>query len=157
MKRSGPLRSDPEKVRAWQQRSRKSLVVDVDKQRAWRARSKRINPRNPKRAQESYERNYGSRADWVRQQPCLVAGLCGHRCVGKVQAAHVVARKMGGCGGDRRKQVPLCSAAHREAGEYPQLGRWEGTQRALFEEKYGVSLTEKAREIAEYLDTLGFP
>lgn len=137
MKRT-PLRSSPEAGRAW------------------RGRSKAMPRRNPKRAAKAYERNFGSRADWIRGQPCLVRGIAGHVCKTRTQAAHSKPRKAGGRGGNRRDLVPLCAEAHAEAGEYPGIGRWEGTQRWAFETRYGLSLVEKAAEIAAFLDSLGY-
>jgi hypothetical protein len=156
VKRS-PLRSNPETVKAWLRRSAKALPAPTQERlREWKGRSKGLPRRNPKRAAEAYERNFGSRADWVREQPCLIHERVGHVCNSRTQAAHARPRKAGGRGGNRRDLVPLCAAAHAEAGEFPGIGRWEGTQRWAFEVKYELSLVEKAAEIAALLDSLGY-
>jgi hypothetical protein len=113
--------------------------------------------RNAKRRAASYEKNFGERRAWIVSLGCLIAGHPLHRCEGVIEAAHTEARGMGGAKGDRRKQVPLCTAAHREAGEHPGIGRWEGTKRAAFQERYAIDLTAKAAELAERADALGYP
>lgn len=137
--------------------------------RSWRRRSKglartggpkrktRIKASNPKRRKERYDRNYGERREWIVSRGCEIAGHPLHRCRYPLEAAHVDARGMGGAGGDRRKVVCLCRAAHDEAGERPGIGRWEGTKRAVFQEKYGIDLDARAEEIALEADMLGYP
>jgi len=149
VKRS-PLRTDIDTLRAWQRRSAETAARKPKGQR------KAIPRRNAKRAAASYERNFGERAEWIRAQPCLVRGVAGHVCNSGTQAAHAKPRRMGGRGGNRRDLVPLCALAHTEAGEFPGLGRWEGTTRWAFETKYNVNLIEKAAEFAAMLDALGF-
>ena len=72
--------------------------------------------------------------------PCVVCSS------GPVEAAHVKARGMGGCGGDRRSLVPLCTRCHRE-------------QHAIglraFGEKYEIDLHDHAARIALQLDEEG--
>jgi hypothetical protein len=115
-------------------------------------RHKRINPRNEKRRKKNYERNYGDRADAIREMPCLVyEELSGaSNCGGRVHAAHTRARGMGGVKGDRREQVPLCAHHHEEAGEA------RTSKRRAFEERYGISLDEHAERIARLLDVCGY-
>lgn len=149
MKRT-PLRSNIETLKAWQRRTAETAASKPMGKR------KVLPRRNPKRAAESHERNFGERAKWIRAQPCLIQGIAGHQCTSSTQAAHTKPRRMGGRGGNRRDLVPLCALAHDEAGEYPGLGRWVGTKRWAFETKYGVDLIEKAAEIAALLDTLGY-
>jgi hypothetical protein len=149
--RRSELRANLDTYRDWQRRSAEKARV-----KAKTRKSKSIPRRNAKRAAESYERNFGDRAAWIRQQPCLVRGVAGHECNSGTQAAHSKPRRMGGRGGNRRDLVPLCALAHDEAGEYPGLGRYVGTKRWAFETKYSVNLVEKAAEIAALLDTLGY-
>ena len=134
---------------------------DPEKIRAWRRRSKPLRRRNPKRAAKNYDRNYGERADAVRDMNCLCVPLTPPdkpiECRGRIHAAHVEPRRMGGCGGDRRKLANLCEKHHKEAGELPAPGKYEGSQRQAFEEKWGVDLMEYAAWLAEQLDEMGYP
>lgn len=68
------------------------------------------------------------------------------RCHGRIEAAHVVARGMGGAHGDRRDLVPLCSTHH-----------WEQTMIGVgkFENKYGLDLTSLAATLAAEMDKTG--
>lgn len=75
---------------------------------------------NPERRAEAYERNYGAKADWIRAHPCLVPG-----CWKFAQAAHAIARGMGGVKGDARVLVPLCFWHHAEASEHGTSARRE--------------------------------
>lgn len=111
-----------------------------------------IKPRNEKRRKKMYARNYGDRADAIREMPCLVyEELNGaSNCAGRVQAAHTQARGMGGVKGDRRKQVPLCAHHHEEAGEA------RTSKRRAFEERYDISLDEHAERVAVLLDVCGY-
>lgn len=110
--------------------------------------------RNRKRSAKTHARNFGDRADAVRAMPCILAGR--HECRGPVQACHAKARGMGGAKGDRRDLWPGCAAAHEEAGERPGLGRWAGTKRAAFVERWGTDPELVAREVAERLDAAGY-
>lgn len=124
-------------------------------------RKQRIKPTNPKRRREAFDRNFGERGEAVRAMPCL----CGRKpgrvvmnsgCRGPVQAAHTIARGMGGCGGDRRQLVPLCARHHEEAGE----GSWKPQQpskRTAFEKRHGLDLKAEAERIAVELDERGVP
>lgn len=106
---------------------------------------------NRKRRTKLFTRNYGSatRLHAAKAEGCLVAGRAGHRCSGPLDAAHVVARGMGGAKGDARQIVILCRAAHIQAGE-------RGTSdRALFETVYGVDLEREAAKLAARLDEGG--
>lgn len=113
-----------------------------------------MNPVNKERRAKAYARNYGDRADYVRDMNCRILPL--HKlldrvtCSGRIQAAHVKARGMGGCKGDRRDLLNLCAAHHKEAGER------RTSQRAAFEEKWGIDLEDEAKKLAEWLDGLGF-
>ena len=112
-------------------------------------RGKAIVRANPARRAKMFERNFGARASHVRRMRCLCAASC--TCAGLVQAAHVVARGMGGCGGDKRDLVPLCGLHHEESG--PR----RSSKRAAFEVRHGVNLQAEARRIAIELDTRGLP
>lgn len=136
--RSAPLR------RKKPLRSRSRLRQDPAKTRAWQRRSKPLPAVNRKRARWKYERNYGRRGALVRSHPCCVPGC---RCQ-EIQAAHVVARGMGGCGGDRRSLVPLCWRHHAEQG---QLGV------RAFERLYRICLVRIALHFAQLGDQLGLP
>lgn len=101
---------------------------------------------NRKRKAKTYARNYGERGHYIREMPCT-AQPCGEPS----QAAHVIARGMGGAKGDKRKLAPLCKCHHDEAGEA------RTSQRAAFEAKYGVDLIALAERIAVHLDNRGIP
>ena len=103
---------------------------------------------NPARRAKMYARNFGPRAIAVRGMPCLVARARKARdlCRGEVQAAHVVARGMGGCGGDARSLVPLCARHHEQSGARGTM------QRVDFETEHGIVLQVEADRIAEQLD-----
>lgn len=110
-----------------------------------------------------------TRGDAVRAMPCIVAQAFADRhgwtldeaniakCMGDIQACHARARGAGGVKGDAMDLFPGCFTHHAEAGELPGIGYWEGTARAVFEEKYGVSVTGTAAEIAADLTTRGYP
>jgi hypothetical protein len=128
--------------------------------------------RNRARARALHARNFGERAEAVRAMDCLTGCRClvhSHvscddgtwdehhaRCEGPTQAAHVIARGMGGAKGDRRQLVPLCARHHEEAGE----GSWKDQQpskRAAFEKRYGLDLKAEAERIAIELDGRELP
>lgn len=102
---------------------------------------------NRKRKRKAYARNYGERGALVRAMPCV---LLGRGCSGRVVAAHVRARGMGGAKGDRRCLAPLCDGHHRELDD--RLGSPE-----RFAERYGVDLLAEAERIAVELDRRGIP
>lgn len=109
---------------------------------------------NPARRRKSYAKNYGDRADRIREMPCTVAGKTGPgttRCWGRPVAAHSRARGMGGCNGDRRELWPACWHHHCEAGER------HSEKRRQFEERYGVDLELEAARLAELFDEEGLP
>lgn len=135
-------------------------------------RTKPVNPVNRKRRKKMHKRNYGAphpergdnRGDRVRAMPCEVARVMGLRqgwpvedcarmraCVEKIDAAHTEPIKMGGVGGDCTKIVSLCRVHHGESGEF------RTSQRAEFEECYGVDLVARAAEIDEQLTAEGYP
>lgn len=109
--------------------------------------------RNRKRAAKMYARNYGERGDPIRAMPCLIAARSISPdptlfCDGAVEAAHVKARGMGGCGGDRRQLVPLCSKHHRA---------WGRMGRHTFSTIFQIDLSAEADRIALELDARGIP
>jgi len=116
----------------------------------------RVNPTNPERRRDAYERNFGERADAVRAMRCLVhrpgvVRLARNACQGDIVAAHVRARGMGGAHGSRFDICPLCARHHDEAGEI------RTSKRAAFEAKYGVDLQAEAERIAAELTEQGYP
>jgi hypothetical protein len=139
------------------------------------ARSTRLAPVNRERRVKVFERNFGQRAAEVRSLGCIVGARLGgeldeqptfirklvvavrhqesgQACdFGGAQAAHAIARGMGGAKGSRRDLVPLCAKHHAEAGEA------RTSQRANFEQTYGISLTAEAARIAAELDAKGVP
>lgn len=138
---------------------KKWMTRHVELERSTELKSKKalerrteIKPRNDKRRKKSYERNYGDRADAIREMPCLVFEVLegASNCGGRVHAAHTRARGMGGVKGDRREQVPLCAHHHEEAGEA------RTSKRRAFEERYGLSLDAHAERIARLLDACGY-
>ncbi len=103
----------------------------------------RINPYNAARRAEKFRRNYGARAEAVRDMRCLV----GVGCLGPVCAAHAKARGMGGAGGDRRSLVPLCNRHHEQSHTWGKL---------TFEARYVLDIDNEAARIAGELDALGY-
>jgi len=74
---------------------------------------------NRKRKAKLFERNFGDKADWVREQPCEVTGA--DPLGWKIEAAHVVhARGMGGCHGSKLDLVPLVWFVHRAFDEWSE-------------------------------------
>jgi hypothetical protein len=98
-----------------------------------RLRSKHpIQKSNPERRAKKFARNFGDHADFIRSLGCAVED-----CEGASQAAHVISRKMGGCGGDRFDLVPLCRDHHPKQERYRHNP--EGRLTA-FEVEHGLSL-----------------
>lgn len=91
-------------------------------------RTVKLRPVDPKRAARKRERNFGPHAAWIKTLPCLVTGRYG------VDPAHIEARGMGGCGGDKTKLVPLCRADHRR-----QEGRTEAYEAETGLDLYAAS------------------
>lgn len=145
------LTRDPEKLKAWRQRSKGLARTGAPSRRT------PLKATNPKRRKAKWEKNFGLRRAWIVSLGCLIACHPLHRCEGPLDAAHVIATGMGGSKSDRRKVVCLCRSAHREAGEHPGIGRWEGTQRAIFQAKYDKDLMAEAEDLALRADALGYP
>lgn len=99
---------------------------------------------NPERRARMFARNFGEggeRGEVVRSMACLARG--DGRCSGPIEAAHVVARGMGGCNSSSRQLVPLCRGHHREQGD-------RGIR--TFEARHGLDLDAEARRVAEVVD-----
>lgn len=120
------------------------------------ARKKKLRAVNPERRAKLHARNYPDRP--VVEPHCLVTRLRlayearhGMRpdwppCCAKIDQAHVRARGMGGCKGDKNDVVYLCRTHHIE----------QERSRSAFEARYGCDLTaEAARVAAGELDDLG--
>jgi hypothetical protein len=98
-----------------------------------RLRSKHpIRRSNAIRRGKMFKRNFGDHAEFIRSLDCAVEA-----CPGPSQAAHVVSRKMGGCGGDRFDLVPLCAEHHPKQERYRHNP--EGRLTA-FEVEHGLNL-----------------
>ena len=98
-----------------------------------------------------FARNYGERGAAIREMPCTVYQASDPpdlACYGPVQAAHVIARGMGGCTSDRRSLVPLCMEHHRQQGNIGILS---------FQALYRVNLDVEAERIAIELDGRDLP
>jgi hypothetical protein len=102
-------------------------------------RRTRLKYSNPERMAKKYARNFGSHGDFIRSLPCAVRS-CERR---DIEAAHVIKRKMGGCGGDWRDQAPLCGPHHREQ-EPHRVRRGELTP---FEVRYALNLQALRRAL----------
>lgn len=101
MKRGQPLKADPEKVRAWQDRSRAELdrSTPLPKKNA---------KRKAKRAADDH--TYGSFYRYVKTLPCAVGGE-GDPCFGEIHGHHV--KSVGAGGRDAANLAPLCERHHR--------------------------------------------
>jgi hypothetical protein len=96
-----------------------------------------VSPRNRKRKEAAYARNYGDEADAVRAMPCLCRGHGALvRCSGDIVDAHVKTR---GSGGGRFDVVPLCDGHHTEQ---HRIGI------RTFAARYGLDLRAEADRIA---------
>lgn len=101
MKRGQPLRSDPAKLRAWQDASRTELERTGPL-------PKRNAKRKAKRAADDH--TYGSFYRWVRDNHgCAVAGE-GDECFGEIDGHHI--RSVGAGGRDAANVSPLCRKHH---------------------------------------------
>lgn len=132
------------------------------------ARRTELHPRGPKSAKRRARikaKGFGAprpgdgrtRADAIREMPCIIAGHRDHVCTSITRACHSRARGRGGEKGTARDQFPGCDLAHQIFGELPGPGHYEGSIRQLAELHYGIDLVLEARKIAEQLDTEGYP
>lgn len=141
MKRKKPLRSDPEKTREWQRRSRRNNSL----KRSRLDRKTRLNPVNAKRRRKEFRRAYGSeaRVKWVKAQPCIICGST------PSDNAHI---EGGGAGrkADADKVVPLCHSHHRTAPDsYHALGGKDA-----FEREHSIDLEAVCERIGDEWDAL---
>ena len=100
-------------------------------------RSKPPRRSNPDRRAGKHLRNYdgGGGLDhdrWIRGKPCC---LCGFWAKG-IQAAHAIARGMGGANGAWWSLIPLCNTHHRLQESVGNAGIFE---------KYGIDLVSAAK------------
>ena len=84
------------------------------------------------RFKEGRDRAY---LDWVKGQPCILAGP---DCWGPTDPAHVRSRGAGGV--DRGNAVACCRGHHEEHGR---------TGIKTFQERYGISMTDTAARLLE--------
>ena len=105
---------------------------------------------NPERRAASHKRNFDGGIDhdgWVRRLDCVICQKWGSRQETPTQAAHVVARGMGGAHGAWWDIAPLCFKDHRE---HERLG----TKGVL--DVYNVDLIETARTMTRrHLEEIG--
>jgi hypothetical protein len=148
VKRSTPLRSDPEKARAWQRRSainaakrastkpRKSIASNTP----LRSR-KPVNKRNPKRSAKRRLEQHGTsaRTRWFNFQPCACGGKHPACTGGLSDPSHVTSRGAGGKAGDI---IPQSRGCHEYIGS-KGWRRWQA--------ETGVN----ARALADRLATEG--
>lgn len=135
---------------------RKKTDPSAPKKRKPMTRKKRLRPANQERRAKLHARNYPDRP--AVEPHCLVTRLrlayeARHGmspdwppCCAKIDQAHVRARGMGGCKGDKHDVVYLCRTHHIE----------QEHSRGAFEARYGCDLAaEAARVAAGELDDLG--
>lgn len=91
----------------------------------------RVNPVNRARRAKRFERNFGAKSFWIREQECVIPG-CFDR---PVEAAHTKSR---GAGGTSADLVSLCVGHHRESHDFGQK---------TFCHKYGLDLSAIARRM----------
>lgn len=131
---------------------RSQLKSNPDKIRAWQRRSKPLNPINRKQRAKKFKRNFGDRGEAVRSMICMVFGRGYNQpksiaCSGVIHAAHMTARGAGGCNGDRRDIGPLCAAHHTQQGS-------AGAR--TFDRLYSIDTRAEAGRIAIELDNQGY-
>lgn len=136
------LRSNPEKVKAWQARS-----AARSRAKARERGAKPMPKSNRARRARAFARNYGTRGEAVREAGCIAASS--GECEGPIEACHDRARGMGGAGGDRFELFGACSKHHRESG--PR----RSSQRAEFERRHGVDVGDVVKATADRLTQEG--
>jgi 5-methylcytosine-specific restriction endonuclease McrA len=115
------LRSDPEKVRAWQQRSRTNLA-----RTPLVAARKAIPPRSPRKVERWKAVADASVAALVRDgYRCQAAGLLSGDCAGPLEAHHIVPRSTAPELRDVEANIiALCSWTHHPwVGDHPAEAR----------------------------------
>lgn len=142
MKRSTPLRADPETTKAWIARSRRNQVEALKRSTGLKRtgllkRKARVRPINRERRDREFARCYGSeeRVLSIKALPCSVPGCTNRPC----ENAHTVGGGMGRKAG-WETVAPLCRSHHRR---FHELG-----SNALFAPRYGVDLVEVAERLA---------
>jgi len=94
------LRTDPDKLRAWQKRSQAKLRLKGGLRKSW------LNPINRTRASLRKLAHFGAKADWARRQPCSTCGA-----PPPSQASHAL--KSRGASGTAYHVIPQCAECHR--------------------------------------------
>lgn len=114
LQRRAPLRADPAKIRAWQERSRQKPRTKPRKP---------LRARNPKRLKRLRAQQFGDdgKREWILEMPYLVTGRR------PVDPAHVLGTRGAGYGPEG--MAPLYGVAHTDFDSSMSEGR--------FEEKYG--------------------
>lgn len=146
MKRSKPLRADPEKTRAWQQRSAiKAAHRAREKPRNAIASSKPlrsttpVKKRNPKRAAKNRLEQHGTRTRsvWFYMMPCACGGKH-HACTGGLsEPSHVKSR---GAGGKADSIIPQSAGCHRYVHSKHGWAKWQ--------RETGINACELAERLA---------
>ena len=111
MKRGGPLRVDPEKVRAWKDRSRSNLDRRTD-----------LAPRSEKRKAEDRVRSEMMRR--VRERDgnrCRLAPLFGSRCFGELHGHEILKSSRGGSRIDESNVILACDFHNGLVEDEPDL------------------------------------
>jgi hypothetical protein len=126
MKRSR-IKTDPDSVREWQERSMKKL-------RGVKRTSKPLPAVNRKRRAKLTARQFGDHAEYIRSLPCVIRGMDAGEC-GPSEAAHVRSR---GAGGTAADLVPLCLRHHAEQ---------HVTGIETFQERYEIDLRAIAADL----------
>lgn len=129
------MRTDPQKLRAWRERSKPLRSKKPIERKRWHARI------NRRRRAARHRECFGAQADVCRRSPCMLREVVGwsrewpagwKRCEGVTEPHHEPPRS---CGGKDKDTAPLCSRHHRERhdiGEKP------------FNRKYGVNIRARA-------------
>jgi hypothetical protein len=123
------LNSDPEKQRAWQERSRRKHF-DALRRGSQLKRKARLNPRNAKRRKARYQKCFGEKSEWMREAYpcCALTGKAGSDFL-PIDHAHVLGTR--GAGADSSGIIPLWRPVHVD---------FDGSMTdARFEAKWGKS------------------
>lgn len=99
-----------------------------------------LKPRQRNSDRQNDGKRHPQHLQWVRGRPCLIDGVSGHVCTGRMEAHHVKETGNGGMGVKPADHwvVPLCSGAHDLVHRGP----------ISFEKKYGVNLVQAAMQYA---------
>lgn len=144
--KSTPLTTDPEQVRAWQQRSRQKQI-EAQRQGNRAARSGRIKARRKSaRERDAYiARVYGSRERLlaIKALPCAVPD-----CEKRPSENHHISNGGTGRKADWTEIVPLCSDHH-------DIYHNECGSPEAFDERFGTDLRALAADLAERIPAEG--